>query len=140
MNNYWDLMQLCICRFALRFFLPLILPTASTTSASFHAFSIVVWRFIWYALSPLPSLPSCSNFLLSSTAPFIQLNLIQIALRVLRTMQVDTNCVQVTLANEVNEEEPAVPELEDDQSSVYHSQSGLHWPDIMTLGRESSSS
>ncbi|EPB68796.1 hypothetical protein ANCCEY_12106 [Ancylostoma ceylanicum] len=46
-----------------------------------------------------------------------------IALRVLRTMQVDTNCVQVTLANEVNEEEPAVPELEDDQSSVYHSQS-----------------
>ncbi|EYC09949.1 hypothetical protein Y032_0058g2905 [Ancylostoma ceylanicum] len=63
-----------------------------------------------------------------------------IALRVLRTMQVDTNCVQVTLANEVNEEEPAVPELEDDQSSVYHSQSGLHWPDIMTLGRESSSS
>ncbi|KAK6026283.1 hypothetical protein OSTOST_07775 [Ostertagia ostertagi] len=57
-----------------------------------------------------------------------------IALRVLRLMEIDPECVDVKLASDTKENSEAEP----DTSSLYCSQPSLHWPDIMTLERRKS--
>ncbi|KAK6033964.1 hypothetical protein COOONC_28534 [Cooperia oncophora] len=58
-----------------------------------------------------------------------------IALRVLRVMEIDPECIEVSLASDLSKDN-AVAEPE--ANSVYCSQPSLHWPDIMTLERKKS--
>ncbi|CAJ0589402.1 unnamed protein product [Cylicocyclus nassatus] len=60
-----------------------------------------------------------------------------IALRVLRIMQVDTSCVEVTLSGDLKDKTVPV-EMDTNISLLCRSQPSLHWPDIMTLERKSS--
>lgn len=57
-----------------------------------------------------------------------------IALRILREMEVDPDCVQVCLASDLQKDEGSSgTEM---SNSMYCSQPSLHWPDIMTLERK----